>query len=100
MNLGVFLYHNETLEVPSQVVRDDFVAGGREELKKLTTAHPGLTDARVQRFSRKSWIHFKHEFLSQVFFSIKLPTPNRAVFGRFLLKMIINIVNYYLFDRL
>jgi len=34
MNLGVFLYHNETLEVPSQVVRDDFVAGGREELKK------------------------------------------------------------------
>jgi len=53
MNFGVFLYHNETLEVPSQVVRDDFVAGGREELKKLTTAHPGLTDARVQRFSRK-----------------------------------------------
>ena len=53
MNFGVFLYHNETLEVPSQVVRDKFVAGGREELKKLTTAHPGLTDARVQRFSRK-----------------------------------------------
>ena len=30
MNLGVFLYHNETLEILSQVARDDFVAGGRE----------------------------------------------------------------------
>ncbi len=56
MNLGVFLYHNETLEVPSQVVRDDFVAGGREELKKLTTDVLTPRPRRcqgMQRFSRK-----------------------------------------------
>ena len=41
MNFGVFLYHNETLEVPSQVVRDDFVvAGGREEIKKTDDCTP------------------------------------------------------------
>ena len=36
MNVGVFLYHNETSEVPSQVVRDDFVAGGTETTDVLT----------------------------------------------------------------
>ena len=55
MNFGVFLYNNETLEVPSQVVRDDFVAGGREESNKLThtpaSPMPGCKDFRVKKMT-------------------------------------------------
>ena len=101
MNLGVFLYHNETLEVPSQVVRD---GRRKRRIKKLTTAHPGLTEARVQRFSRKENdnlgsilnMSFYHKFS----FPSSCQYPIELFFCRFSFKMIINIVNYYLFDRL